>query len=475
MRPILQTTILWLVLSICTLTLHAQDTPDDILMDTVSENLYLSNEFTPKDDFSHKMFINAISFDYCHFHGNADFASDKFKEFGNFFTSEFEDSVDFTYTKFFEDVYFNDTKFDKYALFTLTVFDSTGIFRNTIFKKNVSFERAEFAKTALFYKVGFDSLADFSYAELKHKLILEKLSTTPSTYFNFDRTTFGDTIDLSNNPILYHDINLSIAYFANRTRVDTTNHSIFDGIIHVFKEYFAPYNPELNNSNPIYINLYNTDISKIKIDYKNFKLYFLDSDADTVRSSKHFESGKLDTDRIAAIYESLLKNFKERGQTESEENLAIEYEYFKNGDSFYTRLRDWWYRFGYEKGRIFKHVLLFLFTFTMITFAFLPFLHEKVYPLETLNVKYGKRNAALQKTLLDEKEPAFDPNFRQFRRRLWFSFIYTSIIFFLFSLKIDSLKFTPKFKNIVGMIYVLLVYTVGIICIAYMANFVLQK
>ena len=55
--------------------------------------------------------------------------------------------------------------------------------------------------------------------------------------------------------------------------------------------------------------------------------------------------------------------------------------------------------------------------------------------------------------------------------RLWYSFVYTTNIFFRFTLNMDELKYSQK----KGVIYLLLVYLIGIICIAYLANFVIQK
>ena len=55
--------------------------------------------------------------------------------------------------------------------------------------------------------------------------------------------------------------------------------------------------------------------------------------------------------------------------------------------------------------------------------------------------------------------------------RLWYSFVYTAVIFFSLSLKISNVNF----RNKGGTMYIMFVYTLGLICLAYMANFVLQK
>lgn len=58
-----------------------------------------------------------------------------------------------------------------------------------------------------------------------------------------------------------------------------------------------------------------------------------------------------------------------------------------------------------------------------------------------------------------------------FIARLWFSFIYTCTIFFPLFLKIDKIKYRHKLM----VFYIFLVYTAGLVCVGYMANFVVQK
>jgi len=61
--------------------------------------------------------------------------------------------------------------------------------------------------------------------------------------------------------------------------------------------------------------------------------------------------------------------------------------------------------------------------------------------------------------------------YRLYRRRLWYSFTYTATIFFLLSLKVEKIKF----KNKRGVLYLMLIYLAGILCLAYMANYIIQK
>ena len=55
--------------------------------------------------------------------------------------------------------------------------------------------------------------------------------------------------------------------------------------------------------------------------------------------------------------------------------------------------------------------------------------------------------------------------------RSWLSFVYTSKLFFPLFIEIEKIKF----KHQLLVFYILFVYTIGIICVGYMTNFVVQK
>jgi hypothetical protein len=81
--------------------------------------------------------------------------------------------------------------------------------------------------------------------------------------------------------------------------------------------------------------LLNTDVSKIKMDYFRFKLYFPDSVAqygDTMRTFLPVRE-----DEKEALFESLLANFKNRGQLESLELLDVDYRQYQASKHWYSR------------------------------------------------------------------------------------------------------------------------------------------
>jgi hypothetical protein len=62
-------------------------------------------------------------------------------------------------------------------------------------------------------------------------------------------------------------------------------------------------------------------------------------------------------------------------------------------------------------------------------------------------------------------------SFDDFGNRIWYSLMFTSTVFFLLTLKIENIYFKEKR----GTFYLFIVYTSGLLCLAYIANFVLQK
>lgn len=192
-------------------------------------------------------------------------------------------------------------------------------------------------------------------------------------------------------------------------------------------------------SRPILIYFQDCDITKFKIDYIHFKLGFF--------------SGCSTEDKEKS-YEILLNNFKTSGQLESYRLLDIEYQDFKYKSHWYSWPLSWinkfWWNYGYTKSMVFFWTAVFLLIFTPITYIKLNYLNHEVYQMKNIPKMYPTTKKSV---------------------KWWYSFIYTSSIFFRLTLKLDDVKFQHRSWTI----YILLVYTLGIICLAYMANFVLQK
>lgn len=331
---------------------------------------------------------------------------------------------------------FSNSTFTQKVRFSDAVFQDTTNFLNDSFQKKVSFSRATFQKQADFYNVVFQEKvnffetafrqeANFYKAVFKQTADFSRLRLTDSSSFNFGLCILPDTISFLDIYPIKKDIDLLVIAFDSSRFGDTGSHR------------------------PYQINLYKSDISKFHLNYTYFRLLL-----------KDFKGTDLPRDEAISLYEQLLKNFKDRGQQESYRKLDIEYQQYKwHTKDWYVRwfriVPDWWWQFGYAKQRVFGWTVFLLFLFTLLTLPMLPFLQKSIYPLEALS---------------KARHPYY-----HWRRQMWYSFVYTGTLFFKLTLKTEHIKFGSKPKHIMGTLYVLLVYTLGVVCLAYMANFVLQK
>lgn len=213
-----------------------------------------------------------------------------------------------------------------------------------------------------------------------------------------------------------------------------------------------------------YLNLMGTDVQKLKFRYKRFKLWFPES----------FQYQNVKFEDKSNVYESLLNNFEKRGYTESYKILDIEYQEFlylskiENGSVFVkfwyfiVKLvqRKWW-NYGYDKELIVQNTLFFLILFSFINWMFFRHLNENVYKIPYLYSYYES---------LEEGENFFEKTIYQLRSG-YYSLHYTILIFF--GLKLERKEI--KYNNILGTLYLFLIYFLGLICTAYLLNLILSK
>ena len=360
-------------------------------------------------------------FNYCNINDDFDF------EF-----SRFEDTVEFFDTKFYKWVEFSESVFSKKLEFLVATvfekisFDSSSFSGRTLFMmskfyKGISFKEAHFKNNVTFSTNDFSGNIDFRSAKFEKKVVFSDLTLNDDCKLDFRNTILGDSIEF---------INISkIPNLIDLTAVD-------------FK---------VDNSKPILINLYKSDISNIKLDYVHFKLFF------------QFDSlqEKTSGDEKEITYQALLSNFKSRGQQESYKLLDIEHQTFKWQNSWASWLvwvPKYWWNFGYDKQYIFIWTFFFLIFFTFTNYFIIYSLNANVYKME--NVTDIQINKWRKKF-----------GFNDFLSRLWFTFIYTASIFFRITLKLEKINFNHK----IGVSYLILIYVLGLVCLAYMANFVIQK
>lgn len=353
--------------------------------------------------------------------------------------------VNFFHKKLANDAHFQGAQFLQGADFYEATFSNEARFDFADFSKEADFSYARFLQEANFLKADFWGSFNFNYAafskdvsffcayfKARVTLHLSFLSLTDSTRFDFNGTSFPDTILFANNDNIKNEINLLNGNFTDSSR----------------------YNYKSKSIRPIWIYLIGSNVAKLHLDYLHFKLLLPDSTINDPNNRR-----LLSQDEKASVYEALLNNFKSNGQTESYQLLDIEYQEFKwnhSWASFLTWIPKYWWNFGYDKEYIFVWTLMFLVLLTCFSYFFIHSLNTKIFKIEKIPVN------ELWATKI---------SFKNFVPRFWSSLMYTSSVFFKFSIDIKNLEF----KERRGTFYIVVVYTIGVLCIAYMANFVLQK
>ncbi len=329
------------------------------------------------------------------------FPSDTFKRKINIEENTFDSSTSIVGSFFVDSAIFHDNTYKIGAQFD-----------STTFKNFVSFNLSHLHGPIRFIATKFDGFTDFS-----------DIQQDISTKLNFSFCQLPEILDFSYNNFIGNEVDF------------TTANLLPDRLC--------------------YINLYNTDISKIKIDYSHFRLYFRDRYAnDTLSDAK-----------TRIIYENLLKCFIDKGQKEDAEILDVAYHNYLLPFKWWYWIPKIWYKFGYCKFWIFGWTLLFILLFSFFTYRSIDRLANEVYTIKNIPSLYPLKRYGRIRIFKIETCNYF------IWRRWWYTLVYTISIFFLFSLHIDDLKFGNKS----GVAYVIFVYAIGLICIAYMANFVLQK
>jgi hypothetical protein len=327
--------------------------------------------------------------------------------------------------------------FDKDVQFNLSEFKKAAEFQQMILNGDITFWITTFKGFVTFYSAQINRRVRFSNCKFYRPLSFSSVKLSDSAKLIFDGSLLPDTIDFSHISNLHTEVDLLSCDLSDSTRMIKQTG--------VYK--------------PHYINLYKSDISKFHLDYTHFRIILSDKRID----KNVFPNGDdLSDDEAKTVYEALLKNFRDRGQMDSYELLDKEYQRFKGKNSF-LRWRSWlpdlWWGFGYNKERIFLYTAIFLMVFTFFTFLCLDKLNNEDWGV--YNIEMIPELPVLNRGNI---------TFHEGCRRLWYSCMYTSTIFFLLTLKVDKIRF----KRVLSL-YVLLVYFVGILCLGYMANFIFAE
>lgn len=352
-----------------------------------------------------------------------------------FVAIEVKQPASFRSSTFQQMVYLDSVQFDKMASFSSANFiEGTEVigatfndycdFTSTVFSKGVDFTGVKFRQQTDFSGSNFLSTVDFSEAAFYGKTSFNNLQFSPATELIFAGCFLPDTIDFSyNTQKLNSEIDLTVAKFRD------------SGLI---------------TEKPHFIVLYKSDISQFHLDYIHFRLLVPDS----VKSPDDAIKRRVSDDEKESMYEGLLNNFNLHGQKESYRKLDIEYRHFKFYKKWWTIPFYWidlvWWNFGYTKELVFLWTIFLILLYSTINYPRLEYLNNNVYTVDKIPEDYSNISGP---------------------RRFWYSFVYTAVLFFKFTLNTEKLKF----NHIGATIYILAIYTSGLVCLAYMANFIIQK
>lgn len=404
--------------------------------------------FTDKVNYYNIQFQRPVLFNEVVFKDLFDFTLARCQRPANFNNSKFKDVVLFNWSTFYDSAQFSRLCFEKAAHFLSTKFNGPVDLYQSQFKDKSEFDGSVFSKEVVLTHSQFLASASFSHVQWNQNTAFDDVDFYGNAFFNnstfkgvinFDKTRFDSLADFSNSIIpgkllfgsaqLPKYLNLS-GVSSIQNEIDLTE-------------------TELNENFPLcYINLVNSDISKIRLRYDNFRLWF--------PANTSYETACL-------VYDAVLNSFKRNGYLDSYKTLDIEFQQYKyshaheNVRNFIAR---YWWNYGYNKEYIFKWIFWFALGLTLINNLFLRHLMKNIYHIGFLNV-----------ASVDEHRNLHHPVIGYF---LTFptAFLYTVVLLiggaFGMSFRADQIKFPGFF----GLIYIISISLMGIACSAFIINFI---
>ena len=388
-------------------------------------------------NFSLASFKNETDFSDITFKKNVDFSATKFEKFVTFSNSFFSKDLDCSFTIFcsnsdfysahilsqadFTDAYFTgvstfeNAQFHTNVVFSGSTFRSIANFKNVELQSSTNFDEVHFDSVVSFEAANFSGIINFQNSIFKTKLNLRNLTTTRNTMFDFSYCVLPDTIDISNNKAPNLMFNFTSANFTSRL------------------------NTAIDKYDKHHINICNINSEKFKIDYSHFVLYFPDN---------------LSYNEKIAIYEGLRQNFIKNHQVEDLSLLDIEYNKVKWGHQ--NIAQKFLIVFSDPLNVLFFTIAFWLF-FTAVNYFFVIKLNGEVFTITSFEQDYPylrNRNAI-----------------RTCALKLFYSLIYTSIIYFSF--RLDLGKF--RFYNRPLLLWFGLIYSIGCINLFLLAHLLFKN
>lgn len=135
-----------------------------------------------------------------------------------------------------------------------------------------------------------------------------------------------------------------------------------------------------------------------------------------------------------------------------------------NTKSGWGQLRNWidkhWWGYGYSKELIVINSIILYLLFSFINTFFLKHLTTKVYKAEKINEYWEETKGSVAQIFI---------------KSIPFSLFYTAQIFFGFKFDVDKLMYKENLQGwkIFNLVYFITIFLSGLICLAYLMNYVL--
>lgn len=384
----------------------------------------------------------------------------------------FNGQMSIYYASLVNTIEITDYRLNDFSTFFACDFEKDVLFRNLDFRNGFVLESCLFfGKVILGPLVNIDSFCNKfnEYGQLRiYNSTFEKpllMHSNRICYSIIENTNFKSNLEImvgQSSHFVIKNCNFDKSIIINRLSIDSVlnfNGNKIDGSVK-FSDCNLPYYLNfqgvkcngtidlLSNKFPSNtkskINLTDSDIQNLKIQMDQFDLYFPDSTSSEI---------------INGTYERLLENFKNNGFQESYEKLDIKHREWKaySGNIFLVFsfvIQNWWWEFGYSKGRVVLNTFLIFAFFIIITYFKINKLQTSVYPIGIITKDIEKNKKKSNSVLYKVK----------------ISIFYVAIIFF--GIKFNFDKLTEINHNAY---YLLSMYITGLFCTIFILNYIFTR
>jgi uncharacterized protein YjbI with pentapeptide repeats len=443
------------------------------------KNIFHAHKSTVTDslNLTFSLFDKSIYFDEVSFTGNIYFGGSYFLDDANFHNATFNKYAFFSHSQFFKDASFGRVQFksganfsesdfkgkvsfwgnfDNGVDFSKSNFHNSGDFRHSYFRNYANFSDSNFEKDLNFEKANFDFKLNFSKIHGNGKILLRETQMPTIVNFNDVNLSKTDFREVKIDSIKRYKIKIVknnkraiyLGYF--KKILITESRGIVDSLYYLSQDSLAFENDIrllqlINKEKKCLIQLRGTNLETIILPYDRFIV-------DTVGYSNEEKT---------TLYEKLIKTCKDEGMQESIKGWDIEltkiqfsYKYPLIAGALIW-INEYWWDFGYYRGKIFRNTGIAWGVSFLIFFLFMPFFARVYFPTH-LSMQASEAERLKINSWL----------------RLKVALFYTSLIFFSWKMEHSEVNYR---NHPWGALIVYIIFTLGIIHLAYLAGAVISN